>query len=44
MAKGSSTKAKFKSALWNGFGYALGLAVILPLLTMVMNKLGIKLG
>lgn len=44
MAKGNSTKSKVKSALWQGFGYAVGAAVFVPLLIMGMNKLGLKIG
>lgn len=43
MAKGTSTKSRIKSELWRGFGTGLGIAVFVPLLTMAMSKVGIKL-
>lgn len=43
MAKGSSTKAKLKNALWQGFGFGLGAAVFVPLINMIIKKTGVQL-
>jgi len=40
---GGSTKSKIKGALWQGFGFAIGAAVFVPIVQMAMTKLNVKL-
>ncbi len=44
MAKGTSTKTMVKGVVWQGLAFGLGAAVFVPLISMVVTKLGIKLG